>query len=87
MAYRVIPVTPFEQNCTLFWCPETKEAAVIDPGGDLQKITAAIEEEGVTLTKILLTHGHIDHAGASATLAKAMKVTDYWPAASGSFLD
>ncbi len=74
MAYRVIPVTPFEQNCTLFWCPDTKEAAVVDPGGDLQKITAAIEEEGVTLTKILLTHGHIDHAGASAALAKSMDV-------------
>ncbi|NRP28581.1 putative metallo-hydrolase [Marinobacterium sp. xm-d-420] len=74
MAYRVIPVTPFEQNCTLFWCTETKEAAVVDPGGDLQKIMAAIEEEGVTLTKILLTHGHIDHAGASATLAKSMDV-------------
>lgn len=74
MAYRVIPVTPFEQNCTLFWCSETKEAAVVDPGGDLQKITSAIEEEGVTLTKILLTHGHIDHAGASATLAESMDV-------------
>lgn len=74
MAYRVIPVTPFEQNCTLFWCTETKEAAIVDPGGDLQKITSAIEEEGVTLTKILLTHGHIDHAGASATLAESMDV-------------
>lgn len=74
MSYRVIPVTPFEQNCTLYWCPETFEAAVIDPGGDIEKIQQAIVEEGVTVTKILLTHGHIDHAGASASLAKSLGV-------------
>jgi glyoxylase-like metal-dependent hydrolase (beta-lactamase superfamily II) len=67
----VIPVTPFEQNCTLLWCNETNKAAVVDPGGDLDRIRAAVEAEGVTLEKILLTHAHIDHAGGTAELAKS----------------
>jgi glyoxylase-like metal-dependent hydrolase (beta-lactamase superfamily II) len=71
LKYRVIPVTPFEQNCTLLWCTETMRAAVVDPGGNLERIQAAVEEEGVTLEKILLTHAHIDHAGGTAELAKA----------------
>ncbi|MBN8240997.1 MBL fold metallo-hydrolase [Marinobacter hydrocarbonoclasticus] len=71
MKYRVIPVTPFEQNCTLLWCTETHKAAVVDPGGDLDRILAAAEDEGVILEKILLTHAHIDHAGGTAELAKS----------------
>lgn len=71
LKYRVIPVTPFEQNCTLLWCTETMKAAVVDPGGNLERIRAAAEEEGVTQEKILLTHAHIDHAGGTAELAKA----------------
>lgn len=71
LKYRVIPVTPFEQNCTLLWCTETMRAAVVDPGGNLERIQAAVEEEGVTLEKILLTHAHIDHAGGTAELAEA----------------
>ncbi|SFR58571.1 Glyoxylase, beta-lactamase superfamily II [Marinobacter gudaonensis] len=71
LKYRVIPVTPFEQNCTLLWCTETMKAAVVDPGGNLERIRAAVKEEGVTLEKILLTHAHIDHAGGTAELAKA----------------
>ncbi len=67
--HKIIPVTPFEQNCTLFWCDETKQAAVVDPGGDVEKIIAAIESEGVTLVKVLITHAHIDHAGATHALA------------------
>ncbi|MBY4678256.1 MBL fold metallo-hydrolase [Marinobacterium arenosum] len=69
MKYRIIPVTPFEQNCTLIWCEQTGKAAVVDPGGDLARIRAAVEEEGVQLEKILLTHAHIDHAGGTAELA------------------
>jgi len=61
--YRIIPVTPFQQNCSLIWCEKTRRAAVVDPGGDLEKIRAAVAEEGVTVEKILLTHAHIDHAG------------------------
>ncbi len=67
--YKIIPVTPFEQNCTLFWCDETKQAAVIDPGGNIEKIIAAIENNGLTLAKVLITHAHIDHAGATHDLA------------------
>ncbi|MDX1754737.1 MAG: MBL fold metallo-hydrolase [Marinobacter sp.] len=74
MKYRLIPVTPFQQNCTLLWCEDTKKAAVVDPGGDLDRIRAAIAEAGVTVEKILLTHAHIDHAGGTAELAKALSV-------------
>ncbi len=67
---RIIPVTPFEQNATLLWCSATRRAAVVDPGGDLERIEAAIAKEGLTLEKILVTHGHIDHAGGVAELAE-----------------
>jgi glyoxylase-like metal-dependent hydrolase (beta-lactamase superfamily II) len=67
--YRIIPVTPFAQNCSLIWCTETLQAAVVDPGGDLDRIYAVVKETGVTLKKILLTHAHIDHAGATADLS------------------
>jgi hydroxyacylglutathione hydrolase len=70
MPYRIIPVTPFEQNCSLHWCAETLEAAVVDPGGDLDRIEAAIAQAGVTVKQILLTHAHIDHAGATADFAE-----------------
>ncbi|WP_308462200.1 MBL fold metallo-hydrolase [Sphingomonas citri] len=70
----IIPVTPLQQNCTLIWCTATMRAAVVDPGGDLPKITAAIARAGVTVEKILLTHGHIDHAGAAKPLADSLGV-------------
>ena len=69
LQYKIIPVTPFEQNCTLFWCDETKQAAVVDPGGDIEKIITAIESQKLTLEKVLITHAHIDHAGATHALA------------------
>jgi len=72
--FEIIPVTPFAQNCTLFWCNETKEAAVVDPGGDIEKIIAAIDKNQLTLVKVLLTHAHIDHAGATSALAKHYEV-------------
>ncbi|MES2918051.1 MAG: MBL fold metallo-hydrolase [Pseudomonadota bacterium] len=74
MGYRIIPVTPFEQNCTLLWCDETREAAVVDPGGDLDRIHAAASAAGVTVKQILLTHAHIDHAGGTAELAAALGI-------------
>lgn len=70
MRLTVIPVTPFQQNCSLLACEHTREAAVIDPGGELDRVLDRAQKEGLTLTKILLTHGHIDHAGATAELAR-----------------
>jgi hydroxyacylglutathione hydrolase len=65
----IIPVTPLQQNCTLIWCTKTMRGAFIDPGGDLDRVKAAATAQGVTIEKILLTHGHIDHAGAAKILA------------------
>jgi hydroxyacylglutathione hydrolase len=65
----IVPVTPLQQNCTLIWCTETMQGAFIDPGGDLERLKAAAAGQGVTIEKILLTHGHIDHAGGARALA------------------
>ena len=65
----IIPVTPLQQNCSLIWCTETMLGALVDPGGDLDKLKAAVVHHGVTLEKILLTHGHIDHCGSAGILA------------------
>ena len=70
----IIPVTPFQQNCSLVWCEKTKRAAAIDPGGDLPLLRQAIAEHGVTLEKVLLTHGHLDHATAAGSLAREFGV-------------
>lgn len=64
----IIPVTGFRQNCTLLWNPNTMLGAVVDPGGNLDAILRAVEELGIKIEKILLTHGHIDHAGGAADL-------------------
>lgn len=66
----IIPVTPFVQNCSLVWCAETRKAAFIDPGGGVETLVRAVEEQGLTIEKILLTHGHLDHASAAGTLAE-----------------
>ncbi|WP_375392156.1 MBL fold metallo-hydrolase, partial [uncultured Sphingomonas sp.] len=71
----IVPVTPIQQNCTLIWCTATMRAAVVDPGGDLQRIEAAVAQAGVTVEKILLTHGHIDHAGEAKPLADRLGVS------------
>jgi hydroxyacylglutathione hydrolase len=82
----IVPVTPFEQNCTLLWCTATQKAIVIDPGGDLPKIQAAIKEANVTVEKIWLTHGHIDHVGGAADLRDALKVAIEGPHIADKFL-
>ena len=69
LQYQIIPVTPFEQNCSLVWCDQTKKAALVDPGGDLPLLLQKVEEQGVDLEKIILTHAHIDHAGAVGELS------------------
>lgn len=74
LRYQTIPVTAFEQNCSVLWCDQTQEAAVVDPGGDLDRITGFIQHKGLKLKQILLTHAHIDHAGGTATLAKEQAI-------------
>ena len=74
MRAAIIPVTPLQQNCTLIWCTATMKGAFVDPGGDLPKLRAAVAQTGVTIEKILLTHGHIDHCGEAGTLAKELGV-------------
>ena len=61
-------VTPLEQNCTIVWCAKTLKAAIIDPGGDVPTLMKALAEQGLTLDKIWITHGHLDHAGGTAKL-------------------
>ncbi len=70
----IVPVTPLQQNCVLIWCTATRKAAVIDPGGDVNTILHALGETGVSVEKILLTHGHIDHAGGAAELKEELGV-------------
>ena len=70
----ILPVTPLQQNCTLIWCTKTMRGALSDPGGDLPKLRAAIEQHGVTLEKIILTHGHLDHCGQAGLLAEELGV-------------
>ena len=74
MDFDIIPVTPFEQNCSLIICPKTHRAALVDPGGDLDQLKAAVEARGVVVEKILLTHGHIDHCGEAGILAQDLGV-------------
>lgn len=69
MKFRIIPVTPFQQNCTLMWDESTNKAAVVDPGGDIDRISKVIEDQGLTLEKVLVTHGHLDHCGGAKDLA------------------
>ena len=82
----VVPVTPFRQNCTVLWCPETMRGAVSDPGGDLDHVLAAVDENGVELEKILITHGHLDHAGATADLAEKLDLPIEGPHRDDQFL-
>ncbi|WP_106477283.1 MBL fold metallo-hydrolase [Phytohalomonas tamaricis] len=74
MNYEILTVTPFAQNCTLLICPETKDAAIFDPGGDVESILAVIRKKGVNVTQILLTHGHIDHVGGVVELNEYLHV-------------
>ncbi|MGR3969088.1 MBL fold metallo-hydrolase [Shewanella baltica] len=74
MKYQIIPVTPFQQNCSLIWCEKTKRAAVVDPGGNIDRIQNEVTKLGLVLDKIILTHGHIDHVGGAKALAQATNV-------------
>ena len=72
LQYLTLPVTPFQQNCSIVWCDETMDAAVIDPGGDLPRLLAEVKRLGLTLKQIWLTHAHIDHAGGTGELARTL---------------
>ena len=74
LPYLTIPVTAFTQNCSILWCDETLKAAVIDPGGDLDVLLAALAQRGLKLGQIWLTHAHIDHAGGTAELAEKLSL-------------
>ncbi|HUO90482.1 MAG TPA: MBL fold metallo-hydrolase [Rhizomicrobium sp.] len=82
----ILPVTPYQQNCSLVWCTRTMRGAVIDPGGDLDRIKAALRQQGVTLEKVLLTHGHLDHASGAAKLAREFGVPVEGPHRDDKFL-
>ncbi|MCF1182123.1 MBL fold metallo-hydrolase [Marichromatium gracile] len=86
MHYQIQPVTPFQQNCTLVWCDQTRRAAVIDPGGEPEVIATLIEQLELIPQYLLLTHGHLDHVGASAPLAARLGVPILGPHRDDAFL-
>ncbi|MEO1795035.1 MAG: MBL fold metallo-hydrolase [Pseudomonadota bacterium] len=83
---QIVPVTPLQQNCTIVFDEETKAGAVVDPGGDVPVIRKAIEDLGVSVEKIVLTHGHFDHAGGAAELRDALGVSIEGPHEADKFL-
>lgn len=82
----IIPVTPFQQNCLLLWCENSRRAVVFDPGGDVPAIADAIKKIGVTVEQIWLTHGHIDHVGGAAELRDMLNVPIVGPHIDDKFL-
>ncbi|MEJ6008585.1 MBL fold metallo-hydrolase [Novosphingobium aquae] len=70
----IVPVTPFEQNCSLLWCTKTMRGVLVDPGGDLDRLKLAISRAGITVEKLLITHGHMDHCGMAGVLARDLGV-------------
>lgn len=82
----IIPVTPFQQNCSIIWDERSKRAAVVDPGGDLDRVLAEVDREQLQLEKILLTHAHLDHAAGTAELAKLRSLPIEGPHREDQFL-
>src|SRR3954465_9939974 len=72
MKVTIIPVTPFQQNCSLIKCEKTGRGALVDAGGDIDVLLGQVEKAGVTLEKLLVTHGHLDHCGATGVLAQRL---------------
>ncbi len=85
MRFEIIPVTPYQQNCSLIWCEKTGNAALIDPGGDVDQLLAAVEQAGVKLEKLLLTHAHLDHVGGTLELVRKLKLPIIGPHEADSF--
>lgn len=86
MKYLVIPVTPYQQNCSLVWCETQGKAALVDPGGDMDRLMAVVARQGVNLEKILLTHGHLDHVGAAGRLSDELGLPIIGPHQQDAFL-
>lgn len=82
----IVPVSPFQQNCTLLWNDATKHGVVIDPGGDVPDILAAIKQAGITVDEIWITHGHIDHVGGAAELRDELRVPIIGPHVADKYL-
>ncbi len=82
----ILPVTPYQQNCSLVWCDKTKMGAIIDPGGEVDRLVAAAAANGVTVEKIFLTHGHLDHASGAAALKRRTGATLEGPHIDDTFL-
>lgn len=74
MRYQIFPVTSYQQNCSLVWCESTGSAALVDPGGEAERLLEEVARRGLSLEKILLTHGHIDHVGAAKEIAEFMSI-------------
>ncbi|GAA0286784.1 MBL fold metallo-hydrolase [Psychrosphaera haliotis] len=85
MKIEVLPVTPFQQNCSIIVCTETNQAAIVDPGGEVDRIIAKLEELSVTPQKILITHAHIDHAGGTKDLSERLNLPIEGPQTEDSF--
>jgi hydroxyacylglutathione hydrolase len=86
LQFEIVPVTPFQQNCTLLWCQASLSAVIVDPGGDLERILAAVSRHKVQVEKIWLTHGHLDHAGGAGELKARLGVPIEGPQAEDRFL-
>ena len=85
MKYQSVPVTPFEQNCSVIWCEKTKECAFVDPGGDIDKLSAVVEKEGLKPAAIWLTHGHLDHVGGTVALSERYQLPIIGPQEEDAF--
>ena len=85
MEYKIIPVTTYQQNCSLIWCEATSKAALIDPGGEIDLLLSKVEHFGVKLDKILLTHAHLDHVGAARLIADQIDIPIIGPHQADAF--
>jgi glyoxylase-like metal-dependent hydrolase (beta-lactamase superfamily II) len=79
MDFRIVPVTAFQQNTTLIWCTRTRSAVIIDPGGEADRILTAVATLRLEPQVILLTHGHLDHVGASAEVSQRLGIPIWGP--------
>ena len=79
LQYETVPVTPFQQNCSLVWDDQTHQAAVIDPGGEIDRLLAVVARHGLQLEQIWITHGHVDHAAGTAELAERLGLPIHGP--------